>query len=381
MPTIFFNTFPNYNAPTLYVYGSVYMSYFMDAFWGKFAAIVGMTDPAVNVSVAASEGGSVTGGGTLAIGSSATVTAIPNEHWCFMGWYSGGTLVSSEASFTFKVESAIVLTAHFAKDWLYFTAEVKTTAGAEWEVLSAPESILTIQDSFFAFRAAQDVELEAIQYIRTFNDTQWQSLYMPFDSKVADLGEDFKVAYVNNFVQYDMDGNGVVDKSSVEIIPLTSGTLMAGYPYLIRAKESSSEPQTITFRDVTLKATDGLGQTADCRSVISEALFRGTFEAIPAAQAVDAGYYVLFDNQWSRTSEGVKAFRSYMTLTSRSAAFIVDPSQAIQIRVAGEDDDPTSLITPENIDAQPSYYDLQGRKAEIPVKGQLYIVGGRKVIY
>ena len=60
-------------------------------------------------------GGTVTGGGTYTSGRRLTVTAVPSEGYRFVNWTSGGQNVSSDATYTFNVNSNRNLVANFAR--------------------------------------------------------------------------------------------------------------------------------------------------------------------------------------------------------------------------------------------------------------------------
>lgn len=69
------------------------------------------------VAVNAAEGfGTVEGAGTYAAGQQATVTATPSEGASFVGWYSEGLCVSTDAVHTFTVRGDAALTAVFGSD-------------------------------------------------------------------------------------------------------------------------------------------------------------------------------------------------------------------------------------------------------------------------
>ena len=74
------------------------------------------TDP-LNVTVSANpvEGGTVSGGGEFGYEETCTVTATPNEGYFFMNWTENGTIVSSDANYTFTVISNRNLVANFAE--------------------------------------------------------------------------------------------------------------------------------------------------------------------------------------------------------------------------------------------------------------------------
>lgn len=266
-----------------------------------------------------------------------------------------------------------------------FYARWKTAGATDWTYISLneymmnPDPVLTIDDSNCdAFEVMEEFPMGTVVYERTFKNTNWQSLYMPFNMKVSDFGDDFEVAYVNNFVQYDMDGDGVIDNTNIEIVKLSNGTLYANYPYLVRAKTASNTPQTITFSDVTLKpSTPSTVYRPECSSIVSSALFFGTLEVIPKNVAVPEGYWVTSSGKWVVNTGNVKAFRTCMILTSKDPAFKIDPSEAIGIRVKDEDE-ATGVEQVMFEDEAPAVYDLTGRKVENPSNG-VYIVNGKKV--
>jgi hypothetical protein len=67
----------------------------------------------VTVSASPGAGGTVTGGGTFAAGSSVTVTASANNGYTFSNWTESGSVVNSSASYTFTLNSNRTLVANF----------------------------------------------------------------------------------------------------------------------------------------------------------------------------------------------------------------------------------------------------------------------------
>ena len=55
--------------------------------------------------------------------------------------------------------------------------------------------------------ALEDVNLT---YTRTFNNTKWQALYVPFSMSYDEWKDDYDVAKINNFHEYDDDEDGTV---------------------------------------------------------------------------------------------------------------------------------------------------------------------------
>ncbi|MEQ2009067.1 MAG: immunoglobulin domain-containing protein [Limisphaerales bacterium] len=67
----------------------------------------------LTLSASPSDGGTVSGGGTFAGGSSQTVTATANSGYVFANWLEGGVSVSSSASYTFALNGNRTLVANF----------------------------------------------------------------------------------------------------------------------------------------------------------------------------------------------------------------------------------------------------------------------------
>ena len=67
----------------------------------------------VSLSANPSAGGSVSGGGTFAENSTATITATTNSNYRFTGWFENGSQVSASASYTFTVSADRTLVAGF----------------------------------------------------------------------------------------------------------------------------------------------------------------------------------------------------------------------------------------------------------------------------
>lgn len=226
------------------------------------------------------------------------------------------------------------------------------------------------------FSQTENEECASITYTRTFNNTNWQALYVPFEIPVTEeLLADFEVADLNDIRQYDRDDDRVKDETVVEAFKVTSGALEANYPYLIRAKEAGEK--TITVADATLYATEE--NSIDCSSVHEKYTFTGTYNTLDAAEL--AGCYALSGGVWQPVAEDASlgAFRFYLQIESRDDN--AQATQSIKMRVIGDD---TTEIENSELKIENStfsaVYDLQGRRVENPTKG-VYVVNGKKVLY
>ena len=88
----------------------------------------------VNYSIAVSAspvaGGTVSGGGTFASGSSRTVTASANSGFMFANWTESGTVVSTSASYTFTLSGNRTLVANFIQSPVQVTVQTNPSGRA-----------------------------------------------------------------------------------------------------------------------------------------------------------------------------------------------------------------------------------------------------------
>ena len=70
----------------------------------------------VSVSNSPSSGGTVTGGGTYNHGEQATITASPATGYAFVNWTEGGSIISTNASYTFTVNSNRSFQANYSQN-------------------------------------------------------------------------------------------------------------------------------------------------------------------------------------------------------------------------------------------------------------------------
>lgn len=243
------------------------------------------------------------------------------------------------------------------------------------------ENFALTDGSVTSFSQVNDVVYNSITYTRNFRNTNWQALYVPFEIPYDNIKDDFEIGVLNDVRQYDRDDDGVKDETIIEAFKMTSGTLEANYPYLIRAKEIGEKAITVT--DATLYATEE--NSIDCSSVNEKFTFTGTYSQMSSDKLPQSlGYYALSGGVWKPVAEGASlgAFRFYLKTDNRNNP---TSSNAIRMRVIGEDgeDDATSIDSPmqqANDDAEMVIYDLQGRRVTNPTKG-VYIVNGKKHIY
>ena len=230
-----------------------------------------------------------------------------------------------------------------------------------------------------AYNNSENVDYEAISYTRTFNHTKWQALYIPFSMSYEDWKNDFDIAYINGIRQYDMNDDGAIDETIMDVIKIKHGSLIPNTPYLIRAKTTGEK--TITVNNATLyKAEEN---SIDCRTTIAEYTFTGTYSTIPASTLIANNYYAMGDGSLVITdgTSDLKPFRWYMKIDARSPMYNVSlDAKTITINVIG-DEETTGVSQLQITNDELPVYDLNGRKVnENNLKPGIYVKNGKKVV-
>lgn len=219
---------------------------------------------------------------------------------------------------------------------------------------------------------------KSISYTRTFNNTAWQALYIPFSMSYRDWKDNFEVAYINNLRQLDTDDDGVVDKTIMDIVKIKEGSLIPNNPYLIKAK--SVGEKTISVSNATLY--EAKENSIDCRTTIAEYTFTGTYNAISASTLIANNYYTMGGGALIMTdgSSGLKPYRWYMKIEPRSPMYNVsNAAKTISINVVGEETTGVKELQMTN-DKLP-VYDMNGRKVnENNLKSGIYVKNGKKFV-
>ena len=221
-------------------------------------------------------------------------------------------------------------------------------------------------------------DIDEICYTRTFSNTEWQALYVPFEMTYADWQADFEVARLNDVHQWDDNDDGTIDRTELEVVKLKSGKTEANTPYLIRAK--STGEKTITLTNTTLyKAEEN---SFDVSSWNTKFTFTGTYSGISGTEMFTNGYYAMGGgtlHQAASSANDLSPMRWYMTVTDRNG----NPKSLgeVKVMVFGDDTDgisPTPALPGE--EGEEAVFDLSGRRTDSPTKKGVYIKNGRKMI-
>lgn len=96
----------------------------------KFGICDQATLPSVNIQAFADpvDGGTITGTGSIAMCSTATLTATPNNGYTFVNWTEDDVEVSTDATYSFTVTGARALVAHFETNENSYIVDFETAA-------------------------------------------------------------------------------------------------------------------------------------------------------------------------------------------------------------------------------------------------------------
>ena len=187
---------------------------------------------------------------------------------------------------------------------------------------------------------------------RSFTAQQKSTVYLPFaigETDAAGLGK---------FYEFDkVDGDVVSFKSATA----TEG----GKAYLFEPASALTE---IVANDVAVVATAADETTEGLKGVYEETVITDGLDKIYFWAAADG----TFSNATSKLT--VPPTRAYLQLSSA-------PQQArMLVSFDGESTGIATIGSDGRMDIQ-TVYDLQGRRVNSPVRGGLYIVGGKKMVF
>ena len=226
-----------------------------------------------------------------------------------------------------------------------------------------------------AYELPFDNTYDEVTYTRTFDNTSWQALYVPFAMRYEEWSADFDIAKIVNVIQYDDDDDGNFERTHLVVRKLTKGSTKANCPYLIRAKRTDAYTLTLSGRTVKA-ATSG---SVECRSTECIYTFMGTYA--PVTTMYTNGYYAMAGGKLQQCDDSdvtLSPQRWYLDITPIADDYnVATKARTITILVEGEDD--TAIATLHADDSVRRAYDLMGRRVTEGAKG-ISIMDGKKII-
>ena len=269
----------------------------------------------------------------------------------------------------------------------YITSDGSITAMpyGEHENLFTLGSLSLDDATLYDIKARYDVW--DFTYNRTFENDKWQALYVPFDLKCSQIADDYEVATINNFHEYEQtDGN---IKLVLEV-KVTQKTIPALTPCVIRKKKAPETRKVESLKFVDVQFEPSANKTYDCASVARYYQFTGMLQA---KDGFNVNQDFLMNGGMLYKAEAdaqLSPQRWYLSATDRSGNSSVVEQLArvksISINVVGEDDT-TGIedvyVTTDMEGTQSSrhgIYDLQGRKLSKEPSSGVYIKDGKKYV-
>lgn len=177
----------------------------------------------------------------------------------------------------------------------------------------APVSEIALNDDE-EFSAAEG-SYDRVTYTRQFNNTKWQSLYLPFSFEVNDQSG-LTFASVNDVNAYDLDEDGEIDKSELEYRVYQSGSSVDAFtPVLVKA--SSVGEYVITSNDNYVYDNDYVTTTI-LASTVKNFYIRGNIYSVSADKL--NGYYAFANGSLCKANgeSGLSGYRWTLEIENKS---------------------------------------------------------------
>ena len=305
--------------------------------------------------------------------------------------YGDGTITVSGGTFFDKIDDARCVVGFQAVANEYGTYTVKYTGC---------RNALTIDVAEYKdkYENTQELFVETLTFKRTLNAGAWNAFFVPFEVPLSALMDNYDVAYLNDASFYDRDENGSIEEITVQYVKFTEAhkdkKLFANHPYRIRPKNADAANMNLVLTDVELQTTEkDKRKVLRCGGVYTNIEWHGLYERSYASDFLDGNN--VNDMCYAENSKGtfqnigtysVAPFRVMMVMThSDEMPYTFDEEALSNVRTItlGEDEfDATGIINiGSDQDNSDLIFDLQGRRVQKPVKGNLYIINGKKVVY
>lgn len=238
-----------------------------------------------------------------------------------------------------------------------------------------------------AYDSKAQYTVTSLAYKRTFSHDKWVAVYVPFEINCDNLANDFEMAVVNNFHEYEQtDGSYNV---VLEVKRMTSGTIPALTPCVMRLK---TKPASATEKEIQLSNVPfsaAADNYIDCSSVTRYYKFTGSLAGKAANSLNGETDFVLNKGTLHKanTETTLKAQRWYLTATDRNGSSTsATMLRSITLRVIGDSDgdvtgiEDVHVVTEKATSARDGIFDLQGRRLNSEPTNGIYIKNGVKYV-
>ena len=229
--------------------------------------------------------------------------------------------------------------------------------------------------------------VKELTYNRTFKHDGWQALYVPFELKCDQIPDEYDVATINNFHEFEQKDGSF--NTVLEVKPVTNGaTIPALTPCLIRMKQApaTAEAKTIHFSATSFAAA--ADKKIDCASVTRYYQFLGTLNAKTGFDTT-SDFVINEGELWKAGSDTeLNPQRWYLNASDRTGSELNPSVQLSRIAIHVIGGDETTDIdgiyvktdTEDVSSSRQGIYDLQGRKLSVEPTSGIYIKDGKKYV-
>ena len=225
----------------------------------------------------------------------------------------------------------------------------------------------------------------SLTYTRNFKSNKWQTLYVPFCFDTSKLPEEYEVATINNFHEYELENE--TKKVELEVKRVTDGsTIPALTPCIIRLKQMPTEDKQLNIKFNDIKAVAAANKSIDCWSISRYYKFNGTIEAKTTFD-IESDFVMKDGELWKVSSRTkLNPQRWYLTAKDRSASQLAASAKLsrIAIKVVGNGQatgiEDIHVVSDEYAQSKQGIYDLQGRKLNQEPTHGIYIKNGKKYV-
>ncbi|MBO4663416.1 MAG: leucine-rich repeat domain-containing protein [Bacteroidaceae bacterium] len=211
---------------------------------------------------------------------------------------------------------------------------------------------------------------QLMSYRRTFTNTEWQALYVPFSMSYSEWKDEFEVAEIDDifilkaYIGVDWDQNPHTgDRIDVYIKKMESGSLEPNKPYFIRAK--STGDKVIKLKDIVLYPAEE--NSIDYSTNGIKFIMHGTYNGIDGSE--------MYHKQHLAMSNGILSYAANENASLRPMRWYIEHNAYIptydyddspfKVRVRTADDKPTAIDDAEiNEQTDDCIYTIDGHKAD-----------------
>ncbi|MBQ0049731.1 MAG: C10 family peptidase [Bacteroidales bacterium] len=173
---------------------------------------------------------------------------------------------------------------------------------------------VTLKDGVELNETDDNLPTDILHYVRHFDNTSWQQLYVPFAIPYKYWKKNFEVAEWKELRQFDRDGDGVADSTALRFDLLGEGDdVMPNRPYLIRAKEVGKHEITLPKALISITKRNDIQTATDFARID----IKGGYETLDRLN--EKGYYTFLpDGRFALTDnpdDELASMRWYMTIT------------------------------------------------------------------